>query len=84
MAGGFPRAVDIEHGPGVARSIHQSSGLLVGGKRTREQIIEKKRAQGFDWLLGKLCQKRESVERAGSRSRSNKAMKGAAKGWSRS
>jgi hypothetical protein len=53
LAGSFPRAVDIEHGPGVALSIHQSSGLLVGGQRTREQIIEKECTQRFDRSLGK-------------------------------
>ena len=57
MAGSFPRAVDIEHGPGVAFSIHQSSGLLVMGERTCEQIMEKECAERFNGNLGECCQK---------------------------
>ncbi|HEY1351158.1 MAG TPA: hypothetical protein VGF67_16180 [Ktedonobacteraceae bacterium] len=51
LAGGFPRAIDVEHGPGVSCSIHQSPGLLVVGERASQEISEKKRAQGFDRFL---------------------------------
>jgi hypothetical protein len=44
LAGGFTRAVDVKHHPGVSRSIHQSSGLLVVREWPTEQIIEKDRA----------------------------------------
>ena len=52
LPGGFPRPVNVKDGPGVPSSIHQSARLLVGGERTREQIIEKERAQRFSWFLG--------------------------------
>jgi hypothetical protein len=55
LPGGFPRAIDVEHGPGVSRSIHQPSGLLVVREWASEQIIEKECTQGFDRFLGQRC-----------------------------
>ena len=55
LAGGFSRAVDVKHHPGVSRSIYQPSRLLVGRERARKQIIEKERAQSLDWFLRQRC-----------------------------
>jgi hypothetical protein len=63
LASCLARPVDVKDHPGVARSIQQSPGLLLvcGGGVGREwatlEIIEKERAQGFDWRLGERRQK---------------------------
>jgi len=57
LAGGFSCAIDVYDHPGVPCSIHQPSRLLVGRQWAGKQIIEKERAQRFDWDLGERCQK---------------------------
>ncbi len=51
LAGGFTCAVNVKDGPGVSRSIYQSSRVLIVRKWTSEQIIEKEHAQRFDGFL---------------------------------
>ena len=55
LAGGFPRAVDVKYHPGVSRSIHQSSRLLVVREWAAQQIIEKERAQSLDRFCRQCC-----------------------------
>ena len=60
LAGRLTRAIDIKDHPCVSCSIHQTPdfpGWRLIRERAAEQIIEKERAQGFDWRLGQRCQK---------------------------
>src|SRR5579875_2177436 len=43
LAGRLARAINVKDLPGVSRSIHQFSRLLVGSEWASEQIIEKER-----------------------------------------
>lgn len=58
LSGRFTRAIHVKHSPGIARSIYQAPGLLLGGlvsEWAAEQVIEKQRPQCFD---GGLRQRR--------------------------
>jgi hypothetical protein len=60
LAGRLTRAIDIKDHPCVSCSIHQTPdfpGWRLIRERAAEQIIEKERAQGFDWRLGQRRQK---------------------------
>ena len=57
LPGCLPCPIKVKDHPAVPCSIPQPSGLLVRRQRAGEQIIEKERAQGFDWSLGERCQK---------------------------
>jgi hypothetical protein len=55
LPGCLPRAIDIKDYPAGSGSIHQPSGLLVGGEWATLEIIKKERAQRFN---GCFCQRR--------------------------
>jgi hypothetical protein len=58
LASGLTCAINIEDHPLEALSIYQSAYLPLFRERAAEQIVEKQRAQGFDWLL---CQSRQKA-----------------------
>ena len=55
LAGCLPRPIDVKDHPAVSCSIHQPSGLLVGGEWATLEIIKKEGAQGFN---GRFCERR--------------------------
>jgi hypothetical protein len=55
LPGRFARAINVKDHPGASCSIHEPSRLLVVGKWTALEIIEKECAQRFNWCF---CQRR--------------------------
>src|SRR5260370_4983144 len=61
LTGRFPGAIDVKDHPGVPRSIHETTRLLlvgVGGEWAALEIVEKEGTQGFD---GFGCQRRQKA-----------------------
>ena len=86
LPGGFTRPIDVKDHP--RRCPFDPAGLRFASRcverATRADHRERACAGLRRAASVSAAKKRESVERAGSWSRSNKAMNGTAKGWSRS
>ena len=69
LPGRLPRPIDVKDHPALSCSIHQPSGLLVGGERATFEIIKKEGAQGFNGRFGQRREisVRESSERGAGR-----------------
>ncbi len=85
LAGGFTRAINDQRRP--RRCLFDPPGFRFASRGESGRLSRSSRKSVRRASTGasvNAAKKRERVERAGSWSRSNKAMKGTAKGWSRS
>ncbi len=85
LPSGFPRPINVKDHAGVSCSINKGAGVSLCGKTGVRADRRERGCARFRWPEAlTLARKRERAEREGSFSRSNRAMKGCAKGRSRS
>jgi hypothetical protein len=85
LAGGLSGTIDVKNLPQISRSIGEPAWLLLEVWLSPKQIGQRNSARRTSTgSQVRAVKKRESVERAGKRSRPKSAMKAAAKGCTRS